>query len=102
VAAKKAEETNEVTPEERDRRLQKAYTAATQELRQTHRDEFNDAYSRHASELGVEWRPRPSAEQKAEEQFDALLPPGRHNSTRGRATTKGATFVLPTLPVARA
>jgi hypothetical protein len=63
----------EMTAEERDKRLQKAYTAATQALREIHRDEFNDLYSVHAEKHGVEWKPRLSAEQKAEQEFDRLL-----------------------------
>lgn len=63
----------EMTSEERDRRLGKAYTAATQALRAAHRDEFNALYSQHAEEQGVEWKPRLSAEQKAEQEFDALV-----------------------------
>ena len=63
----------EMTPEERDKRLQKAYTAATQALRESHRDEFNTLYSEHAEKHGVEWQPRLTAEQKAEQEFDSLV-----------------------------
>jgi hypothetical protein len=62
-----------MSAEERDRRLQKAYTAATQELREAHRDEFNDLYSKHAADQGVEWKPRLTPEQKAEQEFERLL-----------------------------
>lgn len=64
---------SEMTSEERDRRLQKAYTAATQELRDGHRDEFNALYSKHAEAHGVDWSPRLTAEQKAEQEFDRLV-----------------------------
>ena len=63
----------EMTSEERDKRLQKAYTAATQRLRDAHRDEFNTLYETAATEQGVEWKPRQTAEQKAESEFDRLL-----------------------------
>jgi len=63
----------EMTSEERDKRLQKAYTAATQALREAHRDEFHTLYSKHAEEQGVEWSPRLTAEQKAKQEFDRLV-----------------------------
>ena len=63
----------EMTQEDRDRRLQKAYTRATQTLREMHRDEFNTLYSDNAREQGVEWSPRLTAEQRAEQEFDALV-----------------------------
>ena len=53
--------------------LRQAYGAATQELREKHREEFNELYSAKASELGVEWSPRKTPEQKAEQAFDTLL-----------------------------
>jgi hypothetical protein len=66
-------ETTEMAADERDKRLQKAYTAATQRLREAHRDEFNALYETAAGEQGVEWKPRQSPEQKAEAEFDRLL-----------------------------
>jgi hypothetical protein len=53
--------------------LRKAYGMASQQLRENHRDEFNDLYGKAAAELGVEWSPRKTPEQRAQEQFDALL-----------------------------
>lgn len=53
--------------------LRKAYGTATQQLRDNHRDEFNDLYATAAADLGVEWSPRLTAEQKAEAAFDNLL-----------------------------
>lgn len=53
--------------------LRKAYGTATQRLRENHRDEFNEAYSKAAKELGVEWTPRLTDEEKAEQQFNELL-----------------------------
>jgi hypothetical protein len=53
--------------------LRKAYTTATQQLRDAHRQEFEDLYTAAAKELGIDRKPRQTAEQKAEEEFDALL-----------------------------
>jgi len=72
----------EMTTEERDRRLQKAYTRATQTLREQHRDDFNELYSKFAAEQGVEWQPRLTPEQKAEQELDALLDAFPHLMTR--------------------
>lgn len=62
-----------MTDAERKEKLRAAYGKATTSLRENHRDEFNKLYSEHAAELGVEWSPRPSEEQKAEQQFEDLL-----------------------------
>ncbi len=72
----------EMTPEERDKRLGKAYTTATQELRKAHRDEFNDLYQKYAAEAGVEWSPRLTPEQKAEQEFDRLVTEYPHLAER--------------------
>jgi len=53
--------------------LRQAYGQATQDLRTNHRDEFNELYAARAKELGVDWQPRMTPEQKAEAQFDELL-----------------------------
>ena len=58
---------------ERKEKLRKAYGTATQRLRENHRDEFNTLYSEAAAELGEEWSPRLTDEQKAEAQFADLL-----------------------------
>ncbi len=72
----------EMTSEERDRRLQKAYTSATQQLRESHRDEFNDLYQKAAADQGVDWQPRRTPEQKAEAEFDRLLEDYPHLADR--------------------
>jgi hypothetical protein len=64
------------TPEqksERDAAIRKAYGTATAELRNAHREEFNDLMAAHAKEAGYEWKPRPSAEDKAREQYEKLI-----------------------------
>jgi hypothetical protein len=53
--------------------LRRAYGSASQKLRESHRDEFNELYAAEAAELGVEWSPRKTPEQRAEEQFQQLL-----------------------------
>lgn len=60
-------------PKGRDALLRQAYSQASKDLRQTHREEFNELHRKHAIELGVDWEPRPTAEQKAAEQIEALL-----------------------------
>lgn len=53
--------------------LRQAYGTASQELREEHRGEFNERYAAAAQRLGVDWSPRPSEEQRAEQQFEQLL-----------------------------
>lgn len=53
--------------------LNKAYGAATAKLRDAHRDEFNRLYQAEAAELGVEWKPKLTPEQKAKNDLDAIL-----------------------------
>ena len=67
------QQTAEMTAEDRDKALRKAYGTATARLRDEHRDEFNGYYSEAAKELGVEWSPRKSAEEKAAEEMERLL-----------------------------
>lgn len=57
----------------RKERLRRAYGKATQVLRENHRDEFNDLYSKCAEAEGEEWHPRLTAEQRASQEFDRLL-----------------------------
>lgn len=71
--ARAAAEPEETEEQRRKRLLRKAYSEATQLLRERHRGDFEGLYEDRASALGVEWHPRPSAEQKAEEQFEALI-----------------------------
>ena len=62
-----------MTEDEKKAALRKAYGTATQHLRDNHRDEFNKLYSAEAAALGVEWSPRQTPEEKAEQAFDTLL-----------------------------
>jgi hypothetical protein len=53
--------------------LRKTYDMATQQLREAHPEEFIDLRKTAAKELGVEWEPRLTAQQRAEQDFDALI-----------------------------
>ena len=57
----------------RKRLLRKAYSEATQTLREKHRGDFEAAYAEAAQQLGVDWKPRPNAEQRAQQQFEELV-----------------------------
>lgn len=62
------------TPEvDRKEALRKAYGKATQDLREKHRGDFDALYAEHARALGVDYEPRKTPEQKAAEEFDALM-----------------------------
>lgn len=66
---------DEIGTTEGDRKelLRQAYGRATQVLRDEYRDRFNALYSEAAEALGVEWKPRLTEEQRAEQQFKELL-----------------------------
>jgi hypothetical protein len=70
-----AEAPADATDEQKDRQrlLRQAYGAATTRLREQYRDEFDRLYAQEAQALGIEYKPRPTAEQKAAEQMRALL-----------------------------
>lgn len=53
--------------------IRKAYSAATAKVRDAHRDEFNAFMVEEAKALGVDWKPKPTEEEKAKAQLDALL-----------------------------
>lgn len=50
-----------------------AYSKATTRLRDAHRDEFNDLLKEEMASAGIEWSPRPTEEQKAEQEIAELL-----------------------------
>jgi CTP synthase (UTP-ammonia lyase) len=54
-------------------KLRQAYQAATQTVREAHRDEFNKAYQREAEARGVKWEPRKTQVEKDAEEFERLL-----------------------------
>lgn len=61
------------TEGEREKKLRKAYGQATAELRGRYQMEFNTLYAKYAKELGVDWHPRLTPEQRAEAQLEMLL-----------------------------
>lgn len=63
----------EVVKSDAEKKLRKAYGAATTRLREAHRDEFNRYQTEEAKKLGVEWKPRPSKSEQAAAQLEALL-----------------------------
>ena len=73
MAAQTTESVEERATRERDSKLRKAYTMASQDLRTKYHDEFLDLQAERCKELGVEWAPRLTAEAKAEREFNALL-----------------------------
>jgi len=65
--------------------LRKAYGAATTRLREQYRSEFDALYSQEAEALGVDYKPRPTPEQKAEQDLAELLAKFPH--LRDKVTT---------------
>lgn len=63
----------ETDKSERSNKLRKAYGNATTRLREQYRTEFDALYSQEAEALGVDYTPRLTPEQKAQQEFDALL-----------------------------
>jgi ABC-type branched-subunit amino acid transport system ATPase component len=50
-----------------------AYGAATTRLREQHRDDFNTLLVEENRNRGIDWKPKPTEEQKAAEQFAQLF-----------------------------
>lgn len=62
--------------------LRKSYDMATQRLRKANEEDFIKFRREAAEELGIEWEPRLSQEQRAEQEFDALLEQYPHLADR--------------------
>lgn len=60
----------EVTKEDRDKLMSRAYGQAQKDLREAHQDEFNDYYQKRCAEHGIEWSPKPS---KADAALNTIL-----------------------------
>lgn len=69
MPGKARKSTQKLSREERERRLNRAYGKASQELRDRYRDEFNQLYGEAAREEGVDWKPRLRPEEKAEQEL---------------------------------
>jgi len=74
---------------ERGSLLRKAYGAATTRLREQYRSEFDALYSQEAQALGVDYQPKPTPEQKAEQDLAELLAKFPH--LRDKVTADQAT-----------
>jgi hypothetical protein len=61
------------TKADRQKGLNAAYSAASKRLREAHQDEFNSLYQQEAADRGIEWTPKATPEQKAEQEMQALL-----------------------------
>lgn len=57
----------------KDDAVRKAYSHASSTLREKYRDEFNKIVKEKAKDLGYEWSPKKTKEEKAREEFEALL-----------------------------
>lgn len=64
----------EPTPEAKARatKMREAYGVATKQLREMHRGDFNRLYQAAAKELGEDWTPPPTPEERAAAQIEAL------------------------------
>jgi len=58
---------------DRKTKLRAAYTAATGRLRVEHQNEFNMFYADEAKKRGVDWKPKPTSQEKAEQEIATLL-----------------------------
>lgn len=58
---------------DKDALIRKAYTNATQKLREKYPADFNELRMKAAEELGFDWSPRPSKEAKAKAELLRLL-----------------------------
>lgn len=75
--------------ESRDAALKASYVTATKQLREAHLEEFNTLRQAAAKDLGFEWTPPKTKEQKAEEELAALLEQYPH--LREKAAGSGTT-----------
>lgn len=62
-----------MTKADRQKALTEVYTEATKQLRERHLDEFNELRKALAAERGIDWAPRPTPEQQAQQQIEKLL-----------------------------
>ena len=68
-----SEQSTEQEQQDTSTMLRKAYTAATQRVREAHRDEFNGYMAEEAKVLGIDWQPRLSPEDRALKDVQAIL-----------------------------
>lgn len=70
AASRKSVPVEEMTDEQK---VAKSYSVAIQALKDAHLEEFNTLRIAAATELGVTWKPQPTAEQKAEAEIKKLV-----------------------------
>jgi len=58
---------------ERDKAIRTAYANATKRLREEQRDRFRELQIEEAQKLGVDYKPQPTKDEKAEAMLAALL-----------------------------
>jgi len=57
----------------RDEVVRRAYSKAGTTLREKYREEFNGLVKKYAEDEGVDWSPKKTKEEKAQEEFARLL-----------------------------
>lgn len=57
----------------KDKAMSAARSAAAAALRAKHQDEYNELLVAEAKDRGIDWSPRPTAEQRAAEEMERLL-----------------------------
>lgn len=73
-ATEPTEEERETTErKEREKLLGEAYTAATRTIRDKYRNEFNQQMKTEAKSRGIDWQPKLTPEQQAEQQLREIL-----------------------------
>ena len=59
--------------ESTDATMQKARSAALARIREENRDRYNEILVEEAKALGIDWKPRPSAKDRARQKLQQLL-----------------------------
>jgi hypothetical protein len=65
--------TDSTTSDDKATKQRKAYGLAQTRLREAHREEFNAFMAEEAKALGIEWKPKPTDEEKAKAELDKIL-----------------------------
>lgn len=65
--------TAEMSEEDKRKAMTEIYTKAESMLKEAHKAEFNEMRKKLAAERGIEWSPRPTAADRAEEQVRKLI-----------------------------
>lgn len=57
----------------REAKMRQAYGRASSRLRDAHREEFNDLMAEESRKIDLDWKPRPTEEDKARQRVAAIL-----------------------------